>query len=469
MSSETSPRQGRTLAARLTLWYAGAFAASSMLALSVAYFLIVAHVRERTDEDLSDDIEEFSELLRTDGLGRVEEEMRLDTQGDQAETEFYRLWSKDGSLVLGTDLAQFAGLPAPADSLFQSVIGAEPVLATVDLPRREHSVRIASGAISDDYVIELGESLEDDDEFVAGLLGRFAAPAAGAVLLAMPIGWFMARRALHPVESVTRTATEIAAGAMDRRVAVRGQGDELARLAQAFNAMLDRIQALVSGIREMSDNLAHDLRSPLTRIRAAAEMSLSGDRSDSARSSLAATATEECDRLLEMIDTNLEITETESGAVRLDRVEIDLAELVRDACELFQTVAEDRKVEICAEIPARCMLVGDRQRLQRAIANLIDNALKYTPATGRVTVTLSDRGSEVQVDVADTGVGIPYDETARIFERFYRSDGSRSQPGNGLGLSLSLANARAHGGRISVESVPGRGSTFTLVLPRRPA
>jgi heavy metal sensor kinase len=469
MSSETSPRRGRSLAWRLTLWYAGVFAASSMLAFSVAYFLIVALVRERTDDDLAEDIGEFAQILRKEGLERVEEEMRLDTQGDQAESAFFRLWFRDGSLVLATDLDEFAGLPSPPDSLFESAVGAEPALATLNLPGREHGVRTASGALSNDYLVELGETLENDDEFVAGLLGRFAAPAAGAIVLAMPIGWFMARRALRPVEAVTRTATEIAAGAMDRRVAVRDQGDELMRLAQAFNAMLDRIQSLVGGMREMSDNLAHDLRSPLTRIRAAAEMTLSGDRPDGARSSLAATATEECDRLLEMIDTNLEITEAESGAVRLNRIEIDLAELVGDACELFQTVAEDRKVELIAELPPHCALIADRQRLQRAIANLIDNALKYTPATGRVTVSLSDEGNEVLLAIADTGMGIPYDETTRIFERFYRSDGSRSQPGNGLGLSLSLANARAHGGRISVESIPGRGSTFTLVLPRRPA
>jgi heavy metal sensor kinase len=469
MSSDSRPKRGRTLAWRLTLWYAGVFAASSALAFSLAYLLIVALVRERTDEDLGDDVGEFAELLRTEGLRGIEEEMRLDTQGDQAESEFFRLWSRDGSLVLATDLDEFPGLSSPADRLLGSDVGADPVLATLELPGREHGVRTASGALSAEYVLEIGESLEDDDEFVAGLLGRFAAPAASAVLLAMPIGWFMARRALRPVEAVTRTATEIAAGAMDRRVPVRNQGDELARLAQAFNAMLDRIQALVAGMREMSDNLAHDLRSPLTRIRVAAEMSIASDRSDGTRSSLAATATEECDRLLEMIDTNLEITEAESGAVRMNRIEIDLAQLVRDACELFQTVAEDRKVELVAELPARCTLFGDRQRLQRAIANLIDNALKYTPANGRVTVALSDEGNQVRLAVADTGVGISPAETARIFERFYRSDGSRSEPGNGLGLSLALANARAHGGAISVESVPGRGSAFTLVLPRRPA
>src|SRR5258705_4164284 len=166
MSSETNPRRGRSLAWRLTLWYAGVFAASSMLALSLAYFLIVALVRERTDDDLSEDIGEFTELVREEGLGRVEEEMRLDTQGDQAESAFFRLWSRDGSLVVATDLGAFAGLPSPPDSLFQSAVGAEPLLATLNLPGREHGVRTASGAISDDYLVEFGETLEDDDEFV---------------------------------------------------------------------------------------------------------------------------------------------------------------------------------------------------------------------------------------------------------------------------------------------------------------
>ena len=469
MSSETKPERSHTLAWRLTCWYAAVFATSSLLALSVAYLLIVAQVRERTDDDLREDVEELAELLHEEQLEEFAEQLRLDVQGDEVEDEFVRLSSRDGSLVLATDLDEFPGLPAPAETLLRSATGAKPILATFALPGRDHGVRVASAAISADYVLDVGESIEDDDEFIAGLLGRLAPSAAGAVLLAMPIGWFMARRALRPVEAVTRTATEIAAGAIDRRVAVRGQNDELARLAHAFNAMLDRIETLVGGMREMADNLAHDLRSPLTRIRAAAEMSLAGERSDGARSLLAATATEECDRLLEMIDTNLAITEMESGAIRLNRSEIDLAQLVREACELFQTVAEDRKLELVVELPSRCLMSADRQRLQRAIANLIDNALKYTPAPGRVSVALSDDGHQVRLTVVDDGVGISPSETSRIFERFFRADGSRSEPGNGLGLSLSLASARAHGGGISVDSVPGRGSTFTLVLPRHPA
>jgi signal transduction histidine kinase len=195
-------------------------------------------------------------------------------------------------------------------------------------------------------------------------------------------------------------------------------------------------------------------------------MAQAGGRTNAAEASLAATATEECDRLLEMINTNLEITETESGAAYLHLAEVDLALLVRDACELFQTVAEDRQVKLTAALPAHCHLNADRQRLQRVIANLVDNALKYTPRGGQVSIGLVDEGSRVRLTVEDTGVGISPDERARIFERFYRSDRSRSEPGNGLGLALCLAHVRAHGGEISVESAPGCGSTFTVTLSR---
>jgi heavy metal sensor kinase len=450
----------------LTLWYAGIFASACALAFAFVYWLIVATVQNRLDEDLSDDVAEFASLYRSDGQERVEQEMRLDTLGDEAEKSFFRLWARDGRLVLATDLTAFPQLGPPPTSVFDAGGAAEPVLETLDLPARDYPVRAVYGAISPDLIIEIGESVEDDEEFVAALARAFVAPLIAVVLLGLPVGWFLARRALRGVENVTRTAAEIAAGALDQRVPVQGEGDELARLAQVFNAMLDRIQALVVGLREMGDHLAHDLRSPLTRIRAAAEMAQTARRSDAAEASLAATATEECDRLLEMINTNLEITETESGAAYMHLGEVDLVELVRDACELFQTVAEDRQVKLTAALIAHCRLHIDRQRLQRVIANLLDNALKYTPPGGQVRIALVDEGSRVQLTFEDTGVGISPEERARIFERFYRSDRSRSEPGNGLGLALCLANVRAHGGELSVESEPGRGSTFTVTLFR---
>ncbi len=457
---------GHTLALRLTIWYAGIFAASSMLALTLVYASVVAVVQERTDEDLEDDIEEFASLMQSGGLERVKAEIAAETRGEEASHVFIRLWAPEGRALLATDLSSWPGLSKPLEVL-ATVDGAdEPLLATLALPRRADKVRVVYGTIAPGLVLEIGESLEEVEELIAALLRGFLITLAAVTLLGGPIGWFMARRALRGVQAVTRTATEIANGALDRRVEVRSQGDELDTLARTFNTMVDRIQALVIGMREMTDNLAHDLRSPLGRIRASAELSLTSGGSQAEAEALAATTTEECDRLLEMINTTLDIAEAESGAAKLKLMDIDLVALVGDALELFQAIAEDRQITITADLPDHCRIHGDRQRLQRVVANLLDNGLKYMPAAGRVAIKLAAEGERVRLSIEDTGIGISAAESARVFERFYRCDRSRSQPGNGLGLSLALAFVRAHGGDITVNSTPGQGSTFTVVLPR---
>lgn len=454
-----------TLALRLTIWYAGIFAASSILAFTLVYALMVAIVQERTDEDLEEDIEEFAAFMQLGGLDRVKTEMTVETQGEEAEQVFIRLWAPDGRQLAGTDLSSWSGLDKPAEALANLDDADEPILDTLALPSREDKVRTVYGIIAPDVVLEIGESLEDDEEFLEALRNGFFIILVAIIALGGPIGWFMARRALRGVEEITRTAAEIADGALDRRVEVRSQGDELTTLARTFNIMLDRIQALMIGMREMTDNLAHDFRSPLGRIRASAEMTLTSGGAKVESEAMAATA-EECDRLLEMINTTLDIAESESGAAKLKLTDIDLVELVGDALELFQPIAEDKQVTITADLPNHCNIRGDRQRLQRVVANLLDNALKYMTTGGRVTIKLVDEGERVKLSVEDTGIGISAAESARIFERFYRCDRSRSEHGNGLGLSLALAFVRAHGGDIAVNSTPEQGSTFTAVLPR---
>ena len=455
-----------TLALRLTIWYAGIFAASSILAFALAYALMVALVQARTDNDLKEDLEEFASFMQTGGLDRVRREIMLETQGAAAREVFFRLWATDGRQLVTSDLSAWPGLSGPDAVLPQADAGDAPILETLSLPHREYNTRSIYGPIAPGLMLQIGESLEDDEEFLGALLKGFLIALAAVTLLGGPIGWFMARRALRGVEDVRRTATEIADGALDQRVTTGYRGDELDRLAQAFNRMLDRIQALILGMREMTDNLAHDLRSPVARIRASAEMALTSNGSKEEWEALATNTTEECDRLLEMINTTLDIAEAESGAAKLKISDTDLVDVVVDACDLFHTVAEDRKVTINTDLPKQCRIQGDLQRLQRVVANVLDNALKYTAAGGRVMIKLADEGQQVRLSIEDTGVGISAEELPRIFQRFYRCDWSRSEYGNGLGLSLALAFVRAHGGDITVRSTPGEGSAFTILLPR---
>jgi heavy metal sensor kinase len=465
MFSKTINKLRHSLALRLTVWYAGIFVVFSIIAFILAYFSVAAVLQVQTDEDLEEDISEFAAFMRLGGIERVRKEILLETQGKEAQQVFFRMWAIDGSLLATSDLSSWAGLTESTKNLAQVRSTHKPLLETLKLEQYEYDVRSITAFIGPDTILQIGESLEDNEDLMAVLLQGFLVLLAVVVLFGGPIGWFMAKRALRGVQEITNAASAITDGALDQRVSVRSQGDELDRLAHTFNTMLDRIQSLIVGMREMTDNLAHDLRSPLGRMRAAAEIALTHNGSNLDVETIAATTTEECDRLLEMINTTLDIAEAESGAAKLKLVNIDLVELINDALELFQSVAEDKAIILNADFPKQCRIRGDRQRLQRVVASLLDNALKYTAEGGRVTLVLINEKGQIKLSIKDTGIGMSADETTRIFERFYRCDQSRTQHGNGLGLNLALAFVHAHSGNISVESAPKQGSNFTVTLP----
>ena len=229
--------------------------------------------------------------------------------------------------------------------------------------------------------------------------------------------------------------------------------------------MLDRIRDLISDMREMTDNIAHDMRSPLARIRAISEVAVSSTKTSDEHKTAASSTIEECDRLLQMINATLDVAEAEAGSAALDKQTVNISELAKDACELFEPVADEKEIELSCQLDAGCRIHGNVQNLQRMLANLLDNALKYTPPKGRIDINLGCDEQGIKVAVADTGIGIPAPDQARIFERFFRCDQSRSQTGCGMGLSFSQAVARAHGGDISVASEPGNGTTFTITIP----
>jgi signal transduction histidine kinase len=294
----------------------------------------------------------------------------------------------------------------------------------------------------------------------------FGVPVAILIVLSAGVGWFMAKRALSGVEEVTRAAVDITRGALDRRVPVTLNGDEIDRLANAFNTMVDRVQELIGQMKEITENIAHDLRSPITRMRGLAEMALTGDNTNHNDPIVTGTIIEECDRLLEMINAMLDISEAESGLMKLKVEPVDIAVLLHDVSDLFQPVAENRGINMALDTPQSITVFGESKKLQRVFSNLIDNALKYTLPGGSVHISISEITNNVVVTIRDSGLGIAAEDLPHIFDRFFRGEKSRSTQGNGLGLSLAQAFVLVHGGTITATSTPGQGSQFVITLPQ---
>jgi len=461
------PRFSNTLAFRLTLTYSAAFLVSAIATLCVLYLSINSILNNRMDEDLKEDIMEYQVLHSAEGMNRVIQELEREVGSDDEGQVFFRLLNKEGQEVFASDLSEWNGLKTNQRFL-QQVLDSKAVYAleTIKLVGHEFPVRTNYGLIAPGLVMHLGESLEEKEEIMDLLLTVFAGMFCVAIPLASGVGWIIARRAVRGIEEVSRAAVDIEKGQLDRRVTMKNQGDEVQKLVDTFNAMAERIRCLITEMREMTDNIAHDLRSPLSRIRAISERALSVTDAEKCFKTAASDTLEECDRLLHLINTTLDVAEAEAGVMHTDKEPVNISQLIEDARDLFEPAAEEKGIELICKLDSNCHMEGNRQMLQRMLANVLDNALKYTPTPGRVSIGLVGQSRDLHVSVADTGIGIQPADQRRVFDRFFRCDQSRSQHGCGLGLSFARAVACAHGGDITLVSEPPQGSTFTIRLPR---
>jgi signal transduction histidine kinase len=293
---------------------------------------------------------------------------------------------------------------------------------------------------------------------------------AVVVVLGLVGGFFVSRRVLNRIDAMTGTAQTIMAGDLSGRLPVAGSGDELDRLADNVNAMLDRIVALMRGLTEVSDNIAHDLKTPLTRLRNRCEQALRNSKSEKDYRAALESTIEESDGLIRTFDALLMIARAESGHARDNMAEFDAAEIARDVGELYEPLAEDKGLALKVEAAAPAPVRGNRELVGQALANLVDNAIKYAGSNGKlngepaeILVKAANDGDRIMLTVEDRGPGIPEADRDRVVERFVRLDQSRSQPGLGLGLSLASAVARLHGGELKLEdNQPGLKSIIDL-------
>ncbi len=313
--------------------------------------------------------------------------------------------------------------------------------------------------------LEIGAPTMQWDAVLDRLFPGAIALGCGALLVAVIGGYAVTRRSLRPVRDLAAVAREvIRSGDLNRRVPERGTRDELDTLSTLFNRMLERNHELVVHMREALDNVAHDLRTPLTRVRGIAEVALRSSDPADAREALA-DCIEESEHVLVMLRAIMDISEADTGIMRLERTPVSLRKLSHEVADVYAHVADEAGVKLVVEPGEEEIIVdADPVRLRQAIANLVDNALKYTPPGGEVAVEIGRFEHGEGLRVRDTGEGIPAEAIPRIWDRLYRADPSRSKRGLGLGLSLVRAIIEAHGGRVTVQSELGKGSTFTVTF-----
>jgi len=462
------PRFPNTLTFRLTLGYAATFIIFLVAAFYCSYLLIETNLNNEMNDDLSEDLAEFNSLYKDGGIENVIDEIERDIKSVDSDDEFVQLFDLHGQQIFSSDDTHWIGLKNNRN-FFQDKIksyrGLNTVIETIEIPERKHDTRIAFSKIGPDTILMIGESMEQIDETLDLILLIFHVILVTVIPLASIVGWLVVRHSVSGIQKVSQAAAEIKNGNLDTRVAVKNQRDEIQNLADTFNSMAGRIQKLMIEMREMIENIAHDLRSPLGRIRVISEMALSANGNTESYKAAAAETIEECDQLIQLINISLDVAEAEAGVENNNKEEVNLSELTEDACELFEPVAEDKHIAMTVQCEPNCVILGNKHNLQRMIANVLDNALKYTPENGKVSIDLKQDEHGNHISVSDTGIGIPEADQQRVFDRFFRCDQSRSHDGTGLGLSFVRAVAHAHAGKITLSSEPNVKTVLKISLP----
>jgi signal transduction histidine kinase len=434
---DSRPPVAHPFGLRLALWYSTLFVVSAIAIVFLTYVLTSSSLAQRDRQVINAKLGEYAATYDRGGIRALTDTVRAEQQ-TAPERLFVRVVDRGREVLV---------LSTPE--------GWDPA-----------TLEIGSLRLSDGTLVQVGKSTENRVDLLARFRAGLGLVTLSIVIIGLSGGFLATRSALLPIRRLTQAVRRIIrTGRTDARVPEAGTDDAIDELTGLFNVMLDKIEGLVTAMRGALDNVSHDLRTPLTHLRGVAETALaSAPDIDRYREALA-DCVEESDRVLVMLNTLMDISEAESGAMQLLREPVVLAEVVGRAVDLYREVADAKGIRLeMAQADPGVVVSGDRTRLEQVAANLIDNAIKYTPPGGHVVVEIERRGEVAVLRVRDDGVGISADELPRIWERLFRGDTSRAERGLGLGLSLVKAVVEAHGGTVEVQSEPGHGSTFEVRL-----
>lgn len=455
----------RTTTFRLSLSYLALFSAAAAVAVFFIYWNTTVLLSRQLNQTIEAELTGLAEQYRAGGLDQLVRIVaeRSETPGNS----LYLVADKDGKQLAGN-------LSAVSPQLWDSVGPVEFVYSRPASGGVERRLAFANVfRLPGGYRLIVGRDIEDRRELSRLILNTMLWGLGAMALVGIGGGYWVSRKLLTRIDGLAATTRTIMAGDLAGRLPVSGSGDELDRLSQSVNLMLARIEQLMAGLREVSDNIAHDLKTPLNRLRNRVEEALREPQDETAYRDVLERTIEEADGLIKTFNALLSIARLEAGAGGENRDTLDMAALVQDVAELYEPVAEERGIALKAQAADPIIIHGDRQLLGQALANLIDNALKYgAPSAGagngyapEVDVQADARGGVARIVVSDRGPGVPDTERDRVLSRFVRLEESRSEPGSGLGLSLVAAVARLHGGKLRLEdNEPGLRVVLSLPM-----
>lgn len=459
----------RTIGFKLSLWYSGFFILSACLLFGLAY-VFLSQTLERDDQQaISSQLEEVSRIYAIGGMDRVKQELKLSKKYRKRAPFFFRF-------ATGDNTTRKIFFPGQWDEFRVSKLEVvEPkkeewILVPSEDRNAGYRLEVGSARLPDGSWLQVGLSTEERRRVLNRFLESFIYIVGFLLLTGVLGGYYLSRRALRPVRHLIQTMRFVESGHMDARVPHPGASDELGDLVRIFNRMLSRIESLVDGMKSSLDQVAHDLRTPMTRMHNIAESALrSGEDPDQYKRALQ-DFVEESDRILKMLNTLMDISEAETGVMSLDIQPVRMGDLLDTVAEVYDYVAEEKGQGIEVRGDGDIWVEADYNRMSQALANLLDNAIKYTPSgSSPLIVEVREEESEVVLSVSDPGQGIEATELSRIWDRLYRGGrgGDRTDKGLGLGLAQVRAIVRAHKGWVDVSSQKGAGSTFRIHLPRR--
>jgi signal transduction histidine kinase len=463
----------RTTTFKLTLVYLTIFALFA--AFLLGYFALNTRrlITEQITDTVNAEITGLAEQYRQGGIVRLV--TVIDGRARRPGSSLYLVTTFTGQPLAGNVTALPSGVlnePGWIETTYRRIDEAQ---AAQQQPRAGRTVHLALARVFQlpgNFRLLVGRDLEERERLYHIVLSAGRWSVLIVVVLGLAGGFFVSRRVLRRVDAMTETTRTIMDGDLGGRLPVAGTGDELDRLAENLNTMLERIEALMSGLKEVSDNIAHDLKTPLTRLRNRAEQALRLAHTEPEYQSALEGTIEESDGLIRTFNALLMIARAESGQAREDMTEFDAAEVAQDIGELYEPLAEEKGLALKVKADGAAPIKGNRELISQALANLVDNAIKYMPAKPSeandaepdLVVGAANNGAHVLLTVADRGPGIPEADRTRAVERFVRLEQSRSLPGSGLGLSLAAAVARLHGGEL-ILSDNGPGLKSVIALP----